>query len=206
MIYNMVVKRQALTILDLADAISREDIETIRQCQENGLSLETPIVVDEWSTTRSPLSYAAILEKWNIVHALIDLGIQLEPLTGDIGRNALGLFIGHYESSLFERVLPLVDVNWQANDGNTPLHYALMHYQSPEGVYGGVIRTLLQNGADWTIENKYGTTAKQKMEEMMASHAEIKGLIEEEKARQESMQLNEETSQPVKAIGQRARF
>lgn len=194
------MKKSILSIKDLAYAIKVGDVGLIADCKGQGLSLNDPMT--EASTTRSPFSYALAEENWKSAHVLIDLGIRLDQLSGTFKWNALGPCIIHYEKSVFDRLLDLgVDVNHADTEKETPLYYAVRHFESG-GKDPYVVKQLLERGADWTVEDKMGVN----IESLLRAEPKLELVLEAEIARREAMELNKETPQPVKVPGYRSRL
>ena len=169
--------------IDLTIAIDQEDRDMMAKHVKAGASLDQPLA--GIGSNRTPLSYAANNENWKSAHMLIDLGANIHKLEGSTQWNALGLFIVHYEKSLFDRVVTQVDINHQDCDGETPLHYAIVH----ENIE--IIRDLLSRGANWDMSNRFQLSPR----EMMETHfnPDMVALAEEHLARQAQNELNQST-------------
>lgn len=175
--------------IDLTIAIDQEDRELMAKHVKAGASLDQSLA--GMGSNRTPLSYAANNENWKSAHMLIDLGANIHKLEGSTQWNALGLFIVHYEKSLFDRVVTQVDINHQDCDGETPLHYAIAH----ENIE--IIRDLLRRGANWDIKDRFELCPREIMETHYNSN--MVALVEEHLARQAQNELNQST--PVLQAG-----
>lgn len=143
------------------------------------------------SWNSSPLYYAIKDEHWKSAHKLIDLGVKLEPINQKSGYNILQALTAHYNESLFDRVLPLVDIHWQDHDGETILHHLMEQSKfNTLDVSLEMIKKILKNGADWTIKNDLGQSA----EDVMQAYPDLMKEIQKEKSRRERAELKQDTT------------
>lgn len=105
--------------------------------------------------TFAPLHYAAMRGDIDLLDALIDAGAQVNA-RGELGATPLHMAAAHGSLSAVELLLANgANVNAQTDKGTTPLHYAMTFGYTN---VTEVVSTLLQNGAERTIEHKRGQT------------------------------------------------
>jgi ankyrin repeat protein len=105
--------------------------------------------------TFAPLHYAAMRSDVDLLEALVVAGAQVNA-RGELGATPLHMSAAHGCVLAVEHLLANgANINAQTDNGATPLHYAVNFGYTN---VAEVVKILLENGADRTIENKRGQT------------------------------------------------
>lgn len=110
----------------------------------------------------SALSVALSYQYFEVVDFLLKVGAN--PDLKDDGGQTI-LYSSIYPKNI-DQIKMFLDAganpNIANNLGDTPLHYAANQYHTKEDIFGEIAQLLLENGADFSIVDKYGYSAYEK--------------------------------------------